>query len=388
MKNFRKFQTYYGANRIDVQRLVLSSFIIMRFFAAAIHSPKIFALRHESPDSKTARTLALVSKLIQRLSNAVVSRTPLTCKEQWLAPAMNKFINSTQNREQLCQLLDRLSLTETTPESVSQTMDSSTLNILHEGFVVHRSSGKRRACPPFSAWRWSSSSSKRVRLLLTDTELIWCDDKEGEKTLGRVHLGQVTSVESSGNLSSMTSSDGSLQSLFHSKPGHVIAVAALYDSETPSTTYWLCGGRNEMNDWTTVIRRQLRKVQAAQHSQSTQNLQMTQTMSPSGSVPSDLMNERPATPASPRHSQSYDAIDIDRMVSCWTVALIFSFLYSQLEHIHYACIEHADTLRQWKDYLKGDCILPTVRAPPFYDTLTQEQKGVVVQSIDELQGHM
>jgi Ras GTPase-activating protein 3 len=37
------------AQHVDVQRLVLSSFLIMRFFAAAIHNPKMFLLRRENP---------------------------------------------------------------------------------------------------------------------------------------------------------------------------------------------------------------------------------------------------------------------------------------------------------------------------------------------------
>ena len=35
--------------RQDIARLALSSFVIMRFFAAAILNPRLFALKRESP---------------------------------------------------------------------------------------------------------------------------------------------------------------------------------------------------------------------------------------------------------------------------------------------------------------------------------------------------
>jgi hypothetical protein len=39
----------YFPGREDVARLALSSFLIMRFFAAAILNPKLFALKLETP---------------------------------------------------------------------------------------------------------------------------------------------------------------------------------------------------------------------------------------------------------------------------------------------------------------------------------------------------
>ena len=66
--------------RPGVQRLAVSSFVIMRFFAAAILNPKAFEIRKDQPDLRVSRTLLLLSKLLQRLSNCSVSEGPLSSK--------------------------------------------------------------------------------------------------------------------------------------------------------------------------------------------------------------------------------------------------------------------------------------------------------------------
>lgn len=57
--DLRELAARHFPGRDDVQRLVLSSFIIMRFFAAAIMNPKSFGLKRDQPvRSKKLRSLA------------------------------------------------------------------------------------------------------------------------------------------------------------------------------------------------------------------------------------------------------------------------------------------------------------------------------------------
>lgn len=49
--DLRELAAQHFPGREDIQRLVLSSFIIMRFFAAALMNPKSFGLKRDQPVS-------------------------------------------------------------------------------------------------------------------------------------------------------------------------------------------------------------------------------------------------------------------------------------------------------------------------------------------------
>uniref|UniRef100_A0A915LKK2 Ras-GAP domain-containing protein n=1 Tax=Meloidogyne javanica TaxID=6303 RepID=A0A915LKK2_MELJA len=101
--------------RDDVGRLALSSFLILRFFAAAILNPKLFSLKMATPDVDVSRTLVLVSKILQRIANCVVSANPPTIKEQWLAPVMDHFLDEAHNKAMI-DFLDEISTSFTETE--------------------------------------------------------------------------------------------------------------------------------------------------------------------------------------------------------------------------------------------------------------------------------
>uniref|UniRef100_A0A914IEN6 Ras GTPase-activating protein n=1 Tax=Globodera rostochiensis TaxID=31243 RepID=A0A914IEN6_GLORO len=166
-------------NRQDVARLAVSSFLIMRFFAAAILNPKLFALKLETPDVEVSRTLVLVSKILQRISNCVVSVHPLTNKEQWLTPVLQRF--SDRDKIAMIQFLDRVSRKE--PDEMSQPSEINFVNnenispvsssfyettVLKSGYLIER------RCRPVKKSSFKNLiHPKRRFVLLTDASLIW-----------------------------------------------------------------------------------------------------------------------------------------------------------------------------------------------------------------------
>lgn len=59
-------------------------------------------------DADVSRTLVLVSKILQRLANCVVSAHPLTTKEQWLTPVLLRFLDDT-HKSAMIRFLDGIS---------------------------------------------------------------------------------------------------------------------------------------------------------------------------------------------------------------------------------------------------------------------------------------
>uniref|UniRef100_A0A1I8BH83 Ras-GAP domain-containing protein n=1 Tax=Meloidogyne hapla TaxID=6305 RepID=A0A1I8BH83_MELHA len=116
-------QFFPGRDGKNVGRLALSSFLILRFFAAAILNPKLFALKMATPDVNVSRTLVLVSKILQRIANCVVSANPPTIKEQWLAPVMDQFSDEAHNKA-MTDFLDEISTSFTGTEDCGDNANS------------------------------------------------------------------------------------------------------------------------------------------------------------------------------------------------------------------------------------------------------------------------
>mmetsp|Transcript_9249 Transcript_9249/g.38033 ORF Transcript_9249/g.38033 Transcript_9249/m.38033 type:complete len:913 (+) Transcript_9249:141-2879(+) len=92
----------YPAEQIEVVRYTaVSGFLFLRFFCPAVLGPKLFSLAKEHPDPKTARTLTLIAKTLQNLSNLC----EFGYKEPYMAD-MNAFIQS--NMDKMRQFLDKV----------------------------------------------------------------------------------------------------------------------------------------------------------------------------------------------------------------------------------------------------------------------------------------
>uniref|UniRef100_A0A8C0IWH2 RAS protein activator like 1 n=1 Tax=Chelonoidis abingdonii TaxID=106734 RepID=A0A8C0IWH2_CHEAB len=77
------------AEHEDVKYIAISGFLFLRFFAPAILTPKLFNLRDQHADTRTSRTLLLLAKAVQSISNLGLQLGH--GKEQWMAP-LHPFI--------------------------------------------------------------------------------------------------------------------------------------------------------------------------------------------------------------------------------------------------------------------------------------------------------
>eukprot|EP01113_Clastostelium_recurvatum_P025056 TRINITY_DN3006_c0_g1_i6.p1 TRINITY_DN3006_c0_g1~~TRINITY_DN3006_c0_g1_i6.p1 ORF type:complete len:885 (+),score=212.06 TRINITY_DN3006_c0_g1_i6:157-2655(+) len=95
----------------------VSGFIFLRFFCAAILSPKLFDLAPDHPDAAVSRTLKLVAKTVQNLANLVV----FEAKEPHLK-VMNTLLES--NMDRMKTFLDTISSPKQSKQSYSLTPET------------------------------------------------------------------------------------------------------------------------------------------------------------------------------------------------------------------------------------------------------------------------
>ncbi|CAD5227688.1 unnamed protein product [Bursaphelenchus okinawaensis] len=247
----RSVVSEFFPGREDIGRLALSSFLIMRFFAAAILNPKLYGLRKEAPEANVSRTLVLISKVLQRLANCVVSQNPLTTKEQWLTPVLER-LSDEEHKKAMITFLDSVSHCEEVenPPSSSGSEKSTTTGLssqltaeapilLKTGYMVERRAGsdKKRSFKNFI-------HQKRRYVTLTETELSWQKVKEAGSTDGKIPL------EPKGifTLAEITS----VSPLTDSKHSFCVATAV-------AEVHFQASSLSEMNEWMIVIQKQQRR---------------------------------------------------------------------------------------------------------------------------------
>ncbi|KAI6191152.1 PH domain protein [Aphelenchoides bicaudatus] len=200
----RSVVSNFFPQREDIERLAVSSFLIMRFFSAAILNPKIFGLRREAPEPDVMRTLVLISKVLQRLANCVVSEKPLTTKEEWLTPILER-VSDPAHKQQMVKFLDAVSQVGMSSEPMTPPspvlsaspplIEDSELRSskLKDGHMIERRTGsdKKRSFK-------NLIHQKRRFVTLTETELTWQKVKESEdlEPKGTFAVADIRSVKS------------------------------------------------------------------------------------------------------------------------------------------------------------------------------------------------
>lgn len=135
-----------------------------------------------------SRTLVLISKVLQRLANCVVSQNPLTTKEAWLTPVLER-LSDEAHKKAMIRFLDTVSNFFDTPDRPPSSLNSAELSsqfsaplladdppalLLKTGHMVERRCGgdKKRSFKNFI-------HQKRRFVSLSETELSWQKVKEG-----------------------------------------------------------------------------------------------------------------------------------------------------------------------------------------------------------------
>ncbi|CAJ0583150.1 unnamed protein product, partial [Mesorhabditis spiculigera] len=205
--------------RVEIERLAESSFLIMRFFAAALLNPKSFGIKRDQPDSRASRTLLLISKILQRLANECVATNPLTSKEPWLEPILRQ-VTDDAHKETMIHFLDKIAL-----QLDTKAMANESLAVIKEGYLVESR--------PRTARRWSLIPQQKKRFVyLTEDSLCWQKSRKGVLDhKGSVLLGTIEKI-TSGERNTFNIETGEVQVEFEA------ASAA------------------EMKDWVTEIERQ------------------------------------------------------------------------------------------------------------------------------------
>ncbi|KAI6205966.1 hypothetical protein M3Y94_00851800 [Aphelenchoides besseyi] len=302
-------------HRDNMGRLAVSSFLIMRFFSAAIMSPKSYGLKREAPDAEVNRTLTLISKTLQRLCNCVVSDAPLTIKEQWLNPMLERLLDDA-HRTAMIDFLDYVSSPASTSEPrsptsplsrivtpfVSDDMDGRPV-VLKDGQMVERRSGsdKKRSFK-------NLIHQKRRYVTLTENELSWQKMKENGTDLelkGSYSMADITAVTP----------------LAESK--HTFCVSTLN-----SEVHFQANNPTEMNEWMVLIHKQ----------------QLRHMMT-------DKQSKRP-------HHHKPTTLDID--------------VERELEAIHSALLGNVELLSEWKKKLEIDGHTRLRSEPNLLDKLIDE----------------
>ncbi|EJD75727.1 CBR-GAP-1 protein [Loa loa] len=181
--DLRELAAKHFHGREDVQRLVLSSFIIMRFFAAALMNPKSFGLKRDQPEGVVCRTLVLLSKILQRLSNCVVSANSLTEKEPWLSSVLERFTDE-QHRLAMLKFLNTISMTENATD-----VNGENLSVVRDGFFIERKIREKRRILR------NLVNQKRRYVVLTENEICWQKTKADAEPKGRMRLQEVNQIE-------------------------------------------------------------------------------------------------------------------------------------------------------------------------------------------------
>uniref|UniRef100_A0A914YG48 Uncharacterized protein n=1 Tax=Panagrolaimus superbus TaxID=310955 RepID=A0A914YG48_9BILA len=178
-------------NKPDISRLAVSSFIIMRFFAAAILNPTQYGLKRKAPDPDVSRTLVLISKILQRLANCVVTQQPLITKEPWLSSVLERFFDD-GHRAEMVEFFDSISINNYHLMKSTSSQNRKP-EVLKSGLMVEkRGNGSRRRSIK------DVFSQKRRFVTLTQKELSWKKEKNNSQNdveqKGVIPLSEITSV--------------------------------------------------------------------------------------------------------------------------------------------------------------------------------------------------
>ncbi|XP_064612151.1 rasGAP-activating-like protein 1 [Liolophura sinensis] len=207
-RNLRKrvSQKWPGSENQDHSYLVISGFLFLRFFAAAIMSPKLFGLQNFHPDEKVARTLTLLAKITQSIGNLALQLG----KEAWLEPLHQFILN---NVADLKTYIDKVVDIEDTsdveemganrrPFHQNQIIKQGMLNkcrLRGSKFLRSFTFKQRHFRLSYNGVTYAKDATDQVRTTIM-ANMICAVEKVDENAFGKTNMGQILSRNSSGEL--------------------------------------------------------------------------------------------------------------------------------------------------------------------------------------------
>ena len=231
--------------------------------------------------------------------------------------------------------LDRISLWSTNgtpPGDEHSTSSSDNSMVIKEGTLSEHKWTSRR-CPIQLPRR---ATRPRRRMLLTENELMWSREStsasaDADWRLPFAEIESVELIDSTTAIASTPSSPTASKKMSTSTTDADSELGMCVTSAMGKKTYWSATSRDEIAEWVVSINRQLRHYRQSQPSAAVHVSPGSEQSSSSASSTSPTTDATLRRASATRNSTIIE-MDVDR----------------ELERIHYACVEHAEALRQWK----------------------------------------
>ncbi|CAG5120233.1 unnamed protein product, partial [Candidula unifasciata] len=172
-------------NNMAIRYQVVTSFIFLRFFTAAIMGPNLFDLYSETLEPCVQRTLTLISKGISGLVSQVSSKSSnLTTKEEYMTPLFEMFPPLLQTEIKMVSILLFLDIISSSTGSHVKVIEAPI--ILKEGYLIKRAQGRKR---------FGILNFKKRYFQLSNQSLSYYKNKGDKHVLYQIPIAEILAVE-------------------------------------------------------------------------------------------------------------------------------------------------------------------------------------------------
>nr|CAB3265446.1 ras GTPase-activating protein 3-like [Phallusia mammillata] len=163
----------------------VASFIFLRFFAAALLSPRQYKLVNEDMDATSSRTCTLVAKIVQHLCNKSMPKAASTQTASYVNTFCKRFVTQ-EHLDSIQNFIDVISSTMKCLDSKGRTSSILEKVMLKEGEMVKRAQGR--------TFLLSRKNFKTRYFALTNYELSYRKNKSS-KPLCIIPVQEIIGVE-------------------------------------------------------------------------------------------------------------------------------------------------------------------------------------------------
>ncbi|XP_064024963.1 rasGAP-activating-like protein 1 isoform X2 [Pogoniulus pusillus] len=223
-------ERFPSAEHQEVQYFSISGFLFLRFFAPAVLTPKLFGLREQHAEPRTARTLLLLAKALQSIGNLGLQLGQ--GKEPWMAPLHTVLLPSVTRVKAFLDSLVTVESTEATageglvPPALCQPMGT-----IKEGYLHTLTAGGASLLPRFAF---------KKRYFWLSTEALTYSKSPQWQVYCSIPVAQMRAVE--------RVDEGTFQH------PHVMQIVAQGEAGQLHTTYIQCKSAQELWQWLWALR--------------------------------------------------------------------------------------------------------------------------------------